>query len=501
MNDFLASVISESDRYLPVLRRWAEKGVYRTPLTNSLLINYPPITAASALTPADWAALEQALSSLPPDSGITLYVHIPFCSRKCTYCNYYSLPQSAVPDAYLKLLEQELGLWHGMLGSDSVTVRSLYIGGGTPSLLTEKQVADILRFIGKSFKLQPEAEITMEFHPEVINHRGTAGYLKTIFRLGVNRVSVGIQSLDDGILKATNRGHTRREAIAFLGLISKQGVPKLNFDIIYGGLPFQSLSSLYKTLTVLLAFKPTSITKHFCELKPGSADFARYRDNPALYPNWVENIRSQTLIDLLLGQYGYQKELLHMYTNAAFLFSHQQQKWHSPETVLLGLGPGTYGWVFHRQAARNLVLYKTFSLNDYRAGLAAGVIPVERAARLGRDETARRHIQYALNYGRLDKNYLQALIKGVSYKTSREINLIITKLTGNGFLADVGDRYQITPLGEYLSDELKALFASPAVLKRKPSADAHAAHHWYPGLDLVKRFKHIVLNDDAVSAG
>ncbi len=187
-----------------------------------------------------------------------------------------------------------------------------------------------------------------------------------------------------------------------------------------------------------------------------------------------------------------------MYTNSDFLFSHQKQKWNSPETVLLCLGPGTYGWIFHKKAARNLVLYKTFSYAGYCKEVSSGIIPIERLATLDTDETARRHIQYALNYGYLDKNYLQSLLENASGETTAEIKLAIDKLIKNKFFDETEDIYKINSLGEYLSDEIKALFASRQVLENGDKT--HADHHWYPGLDLVKKFKNIMLNGNLSSA-
>jgi oxygen-independent coproporphyrinogen-3 oxidase len=496
-NNFLSSVITESERYLPLLRQWAERGVYRTPLENSLLINYPPITAASPVTRDNYAIVKQAISRLQAALGMTLYIHIPFCTRRCSYCNYYTLSRTNVPDSYITLLERELELYRRGWGSKPPVVQSIYIGGGTPSLLSEKQLGRILRFITNSFSVQPGAEVSMEFHPEMVNKGGVKGYLKTVSALGVNRVSVGIQSLDDGVLRAINRGHTMRDAVSLLKLISKQGFSKLNFDIIYGGLPFQSMESVYETLKILLAFRPTSISKHFCEIKPGSLDFKRYNTSSALYPNWTESIRLQTLIDMLLKQHGYRKELLHMYTDSGAFFSHQKQKWGSQDTFLLGLGPGTYGWIFQHNAPRNMVMYKTFSMTGYREQVLNGLLPVERFATLGWDETARRHIQYALNYGYIDKAGLHSLLARVSSKTRKEVTSIIAKLERHELLTENRYVYKITPLGEYLSDEIKALFASQRVLTLKISDDNHAAHHWYPNVDLIKRFKKIILSGDA----
>lgn len=488
-NHILAAVLAKSETPLKVLKKWALKGVYRSPLTNSLLINYPPINAAAPVDENAYAAYTDKISSLPPETKIALYIHIPYCSRKCTFCNYYSLTKGEIPDGYIDLLEKEAAILAGLFQKTPIAVRALYLGGGTPSLLKRTQLDRLFNLIHKHFKIEQETEISFETHPEIMNKSYPKSYIEDLSALGVNRVSLGVQSLDDVILDAINRGHTRKQALQLLKLLMNQSFDKVNVDVIYGGLPFQSLHTMYDTLTTLASFQPTSLSKHFCEIKTGSPEHARYKKDPSIYPNWEENIRTHALIEEVLTSQGYNKELLHMYSNIAQPFSHQKLKWGSSETVLIGLGPGTYGWLFHENDRPNQVAFKCFSLSNYSGKVNNGNIPIARSALLSGDESTRRHIQYAFNYGGINKKYFNALLKSASSGAQSEINNITARLIDAGFLSEDSDSYLISETGEYLSDEIKALFASDAVLNPKVNSKSHKRHHWFPDLDLVKKFK------------
>ncbi len=187
--------------------------------------------------------------------------------------------------------------------------------------------------------------------------------------------------------------------------------------------------------------------------------------------------------------------MLHLYSLNNSPFSHQKQKWNSTDTALLALGPGIYAWMFYEGSRKNIVWYNSFSMKDYTEKVLGGMIPIERLIMLDNNESARRHIQYGFNYCGLDKDNLGKLLKKTSALAADDISLVINKLLKNNLLLDTQGVYKISPLGEYLSDEIKALFASREVLNKKiEQNDIHVAHHWYPNLKQVRRFREIMLN-------
>ncbi|MGP1362471.1 MAG: radical SAM family heme chaperone HemW [Bacteroides sp.] len=170
----------------------------------------------------------------------SLYIHIPFCKRKCPYCDFYSQLSLADVDYYLEVLERELQLYRERFCGDLV---SIYLGGGTPSLLSIRAIERLLNAIAKTFTIIHACEITLECNPE----QASESYYSDLQILGINRLSIGIQSLDDRILHFLGRGHTATEAKRAITLAHKVGFKRISTDIIYG-IPTQTVAELEVTL-------------------------------------------------------------------------------------------------------------------------------------------------------------------------------------------------------------------------------------------------------------
>ena len=182
---------------------------------------------------------------------IALYVHIPFCQRKCNYCSFvsYDCRHADIP-AYLKALETEMAQ-----RSKGESVSSIYFGGGTPSLLSAEQVSDVLATIYSLFAVDKTAEITIEANPGTVDE----ACLEAIGGLGVNRLSLGVQSLNDDELNLLGRIHTAAEAMQAVECVRSAGFDNLNLDLIYG-LPGQRLSGWQKTLEKAIALRPEHLS-------------------------------------------------------------------------------------------------------------------------------------------------------------------------------------------------------------------------------------------------
>jgi oxygen-independent coproporphyrinogen III oxidase len=180
-----------------------------------------------------------------------LYIHVPFCRSKCLYCDFYSVAsRAAVPD-WLNAVQREACFYrerfHGF--------NSLYIGGGTPTVLDERELAALLECIFEQFTFSPGSETTIEANPDGLS----GGKLKAIAKLGVNRISLGVQSLDDRDLKYLGRSHTAKEALNALDLIRSGGFASVGVDLMYG-LETQSLQGWKKTIDRILEFRPDHIS-------------------------------------------------------------------------------------------------------------------------------------------------------------------------------------------------------------------------------------------------
>ena len=162
-----------------------------------------------------------------------IYVHIPFCKRKCIYCDFYSIGAAGMEERYVKALADELRMRKDELRGEAV--RTLYLGGGTPSLLSPSQISYIADALKKEVGIDELEEFTIEVNPDDVSEK----YIRALAEIGVNRVSMGIQSFVDSELLTINRRHSAAEAVAAVDSIRKAGIKNISIDLIYG-LPGQT---------------------------------------------------------------------------------------------------------------------------------------------------------------------------------------------------------------------------------------------------------------------
>lgn len=157
-----------------------------------------------------------------------IYIHIPFCRQKCYYCDFYKTLNSSLTNNFISTLKKEIQLNKNYLGNE--LIETIYFGGGTPSVLTENELTEILSFLNNEFQISPNAEITFEANPDDLSIQ----YLKSIYNVGVNRLSIGIQSFQNEHLKKMNRRHNVKQAVGSVENAAKIGFENISVDLIYG---------------------------------------------------------------------------------------------------------------------------------------------------------------------------------------------------------------------------------------------------------------------------
>lgn len=203
-----------------------------------------------------------------------IYVHIPFCRRKCAYCDFYSLscPRAEQMDAYLAALQRQIRDFFSREGKKPVD--TLYIGGGTPSVFGAERLCALLDTLRQSAALLPAAEVTVEVNPESTDE----ALLRALGAAGVNRISMGIQSSDDAQLAALGRLHDFARARQAAGDIQALCTQNLSVDLMYG-LPGQTMESWRQSVEDILALRPAHISCYALKLEEGTP---LYRQNPNL---------------------------------------------------------------------------------------------------------------------------------------------------------------------------------------------------------------------------
>jgi putative oxygen-independent coproporphyrinogen III oxidase len=290
--------------------------------------------APDARTPAEWAAyfLRPGTLNLQEQPPLSLYVHLPWCLKKCPYCDFNShgkpdeLPQAAYLAALRADLEASLPLIWGR------HVVSVFIGGGTPSLFSPDAIAELLQDIRARVHLVPACEITLEANPGTFERDRFAGYRQA----GVNRLSVGVQSFNDRHLKTLGRVHDAKQARAAVEEVARH-FDTFNIDLMYA-LPGQSLAELQQDLDVALAFQPPHLSIYHLTVEPNTV-FAS--QTPADLPDADLASDMLDLIEATTALKGLERYEVSAFARPGHRCVHNRQYWNFGD--YLGIGAGAHG--------------------------------------------------------------------------------------------------------------------------------------------------------------
>ncbi len=213
---------------------------------------------------------------------VALFVFIPFCKIKCTYCDFNAYANLArMMEPYADAVAREIQAWASEnRGAPRLQAKSIYFGGGTPSLVPVVHIERILAALRESFGLQPNAEITLEANPGTVD----LGKLQALAALGINRLSLGVQSFDDATVRRLNRGHTVADALETYRLARRAGFDNVNLDFIYG-LPLQTLEDWRSTLAQALALAPEHLSLYALKVEEGTGLEHQIRRGKYLMPD------------------------------------------------------------------------------------------------------------------------------------------------------------------------------------------------------------------------
>lgn len=261
-----------------------------------------------------------------------IYIHIPFCLHKCDYCDFYSVPVTKLSwlEDYTGSVINELKIRKNEMCTPFTTI---YLGGGTPSLLSPPQIERILEAVFTHYQPQGEPEISMEVNPATVN----LTKLKALRAAGINRISIGVQSFSDGDLKTLGRIHNGREASVVLSDVSKAGFDNFNIDLIYG-LPGQTLAAWRENLDLAMNFNPQHISAYLLQLDPSTPLAKKIEDGIlCMLDDDLEASLYYATLDYLQGQ-GYRHYEISNFARPNGECQHNLLYWHS--RPYLGIGSG-----------------------------------------------------------------------------------------------------------------------------------------------------------------
>ncbi|MGM9606907.1 MAG: radical SAM family heme chaperone HemW [Oscillospiraceae bacterium] len=267
------------------------------------------------------------------DQTLGLYIHIPFCRSKCAYCDFYSLPgQEKRMDDYQRALLAHLA--EAAPQAAAYTVDTVYFGGGTPSFYGEKRLTALLKHIRKHYQVGKQAEITLEANPDSVDQK----MLKRLRRAGFNRISLGVQSADDGQLASLGRPHTFGQACQAVEQARRAKFENLSLDLIYG-LPGQDMSSWKDTVEWVLALEPEHISAYGLKVEEGTPLFRRVEEGEVLPDDDAQADCYLWTVERL-EQAGYEQYEISNFAKPDFRSRHNCKYWLTQP--YMGFGPGAH---------------------------------------------------------------------------------------------------------------------------------------------------------------
>ena len=267
---------------------------------------------------------------------ISLYIHIPFCKSKCNYCDFLSYDNKAyVIKEYIYALIEEIKSYSKK--TEEYIVRSIFIGGGTPSILSCTDIESILKAVTSNYSIHKDAEITIEANPGTLNEE-KIGILQSF---GVNRISLGLQSCNNKILKKLGRIHTWEEFLVNYNLLKKYKFDNINIDMMFA-LPDQTMIDLEKDINSIIALQPKHISYYSLIIEEGTNFSKLKKKNKLKLPDEEVERNMYWLIDELLHQNGYKHYEISNFAMEGKECYHNKVYWTEKEYIGMGLGASSF---------------------------------------------------------------------------------------------------------------------------------------------------------------
>lgn len=303
---------------------------------------------------------------------IGLYIHLPFCKSKCYYCDFNSYAnEESMIEPYLRALKKEIDKVGEKLSNYEIT--TVFIGGGTPSLIDEKYIDSLLGTCRQCFNIYEEAEISIETNPGTLSYDKLARYRDA----GINRLSIGLQAWQDMLLKDIGRIHCKDQFVENFYLAKKAGFSNINVDLIFA-LPNQTLEDWEETINNVAALEPTHISCYSLKIEEGTV-FGSMLEEGKLATADEELDRQMYYYAIeKLSEYGFRHYEISNFAKPGFLCKHNLVYWETRGYI--GLGAGAHSF-FENERYNNI-----YDFREYISLMERGDLPVESISKISIDE-------------------------------------------------------------------------------------------------------------------
>jgi len=267
---------------------------------------------------------------------IGLYLHIPFCIRKCKYCDFTSYKQNNMMiDSYIDALKKEINMYSDELSD--YRVQTIFFGGGTPSILEIGKIDEITNELFKRFNIAENLEFTIESNPGTLTEKKLNKYND----IGINRLSIGLQSFNNHILEVIGRIHKKEDFVQNYYLARNAGFHNINIDLIYG-LPQQSLKDWQHTLNEVIKLEPEHVSAYSLKIEEGTVFEKLLQKNKLHLPSEEEDRQMYHLAIEQLSKYGIYQYEISNFSKKGYECKHNLIYWHNKEYIGIGVSAHSY---------------------------------------------------------------------------------------------------------------------------------------------------------------
>lgn len=384
-------------------------------------------------------------------SRIGLYIHIPWCVRKCPYCDFNShpVPQALPADRYSAALERDLDEELARVSGSEIA--SVFFGGGTPSLFPPENIASILDAVRRRLSVAGDTEVTLEANPGTVERGCFSGYVAA----GVNRVSLGAQSFSAEALQSIGRIHSPEDTVRAVEELIAAGIENFNLDLMYA-LPGQTVTDAIRDVRRATELQPAHLSLYQLTLEPGTAFFSR----PPVLPSEDEAHEMQDACVGLLAASGYERYEVSAYAKPGRQCRHNLNYWRFGDYIGIGAGAHgkltTAGGVLRTERTRSPKAYLA-AIDEGRSAAITNPVPEQDLA-----------FEFMLNALRLQSGFLESdFVAGTGLEFAAVVDTM-ARLSARGLVQKKDDRWAATRYGFDFLNEIMAEFLP----KRGPPATA-----------------------------
>ena len=367
-----------------------------------------------------------------------IYIHIPFCRQKCYYCDFYKTVNTSLLGKYLQALQTELLQRKNYIEGE--IIETIYFGGGTPSVLSGDEINEIIRFISHNFQVVNFPEITLEANPDDL----TTDYLQEIYRAGVRRLSIGIQSFDDELLKKMNRRHNAAQAVEAIEKAAETGFNDISIDLIYG-LPGLDNKQWKNGLLKVFKLPVTHLSAYHLTYHEGTPFYTWLKKGTLKQLTETESIRQFETLVKLARENGFEHYEISNFARNGLYSKHNTSYWTGKK--YLGVGPSAHS--FNGESRR----WNVAHTEKYIKAVLHNEIYAEEeiltdANRYNEYVLTRIRTMWGVSVAEIEHHF--GIEKSLYFQQNME------KYVHSGLAIRTGETFALTQKGWFVSDEISA---------------------------------------------